>query len=69
MDAGFTLLLLLFSLVPPLNMSWLITENIRSVRLSRDQRGAAAFFMPFVAGFFLIESVAIDLYIASHARM
>ena len=69
MDLGFTLLLFLFVLIPPLNLSWLITEIVRSVKLSRHQSRAATFLMPLIAVFFLIESIAIDLYIASQARM
>ena len=69
MDSGFTLLVYLFLLVPPLNLSWLITEIIRSVKFSRRQSRAVTFLMPIIALFFLAESIAIDLYIASHARM
>jgi hypothetical protein len=69
MDSGFTLLLYLFLLVPPLNLSWLITEIIRSVKLFRRQRKAVSFLMPCMALFFLMESIAIDLYLLSHARM
>ena len=69
MDSGFTLLLFLFLLVPPLNLVWIITEIIRFVKLSRHQVRAANFLMPFIAVFFFVESIAIDLYVASHARM
>ena len=68
-DSGFTLLLYLFLLVPPLNLAWIITEIIRSVKLSRHQIRAANFLIPLIAVFFFVESIAIDLYIASHARM
>jgi hypothetical protein len=68
-DSGFALLLLFFLLVPPLNLAWIITEIIRSVKFSRQQIRAATFLMPLIAFFFLVESIAIDLYIASHARM
>ena len=69
MDSGFTLLLFLFVLVPLLNLSWIITEIIRSVKLSRHRVRAAIFLMPLIAVIFFAESLAIDLYIASHARM
>jgi len=69
MDSGFTLLLFLFLLVPPLNLSWIITEIIRSVKFSRHHSRAETFLMPLFAVCFFIESIAIDLYIASHARM
>ena len=69
MDSGFSLLLFLFLLVPPLNLAWIITEIIRSVKFSKQQIGVATFLMPLIAAFFFVESIAIDLYIASHARM
>ena len=69
MDSGFTILLSLFVLLPFLNMSWLLTEIIRSVKSFRHQKSAVTFIMPLIAVFFLIKSIAIDLYIASHARM
>jgi len=69
MNSGFTLLLYLFLLVPPLNLSWLIIEIIRSVKLFRHQDKAVSFLMPCMAVFFLMESLAIDLYLLSHARM
>lgn len=69
MDSGLTVLLFLFVLAPLLNLSWLITEIIRSVKLSRHRIIAASFLMPLIAVFFFMESLAIDLYILSHARM
>ncbi len=69
MDSGFTLLLYLFLLVPALNLSWIIIEIIRSIKYSKHQSRAITFLMPLIAVFFFIESIAIDLYIASHARM
>jgi len=69
MDSGFTLLLYLFLLVPPLNLCWLIIEIVRSVKLFRHQRKTVSFLMPCMALFFLMESLAIDLYLLSHARM
>jgi hypothetical protein len=69
MDSGFTVLLFLFVLVPLLNLSWLVSEIIRSVKSSRHQSGVVVFLMPLIAIFFFLESIAIDLYIASHARM
>jgi hypothetical protein len=69
MDSGFALLLLLFVLIPLLNLSWLVTEIIRSVKLSGQQSRTLRYIMPLIAVFFLIESISIDLYIASHARM
>lgn len=69
MDSGFGLLIFLFVFIPLLNLSWVITETIRSFKFSRHQSKAETFLMPFIAVAFLIESLAIDLYIASHARM
>jgi hypothetical protein len=69
MDAGFTILLFLFVFVPLLNLSWLITEIILSVKLLRHRKSAVSFVMPLIAVFFFIESIAIDLYLLSQARM
>ena len=68
-DWGFTALLFLFVLTPLLNISWLIIEIIRSVKFSRHPSRAVVFLMPLMAVFFLVESIAIDLYVASQARM
>lgn len=69
MDRGFDLLLFLFIVIPPLDLAWLIAEIVRSFKFSQRQSRALTFLMPLLAVFFLMESVAIDLYIASHARM
>lgn len=69
MDAGFTILLFLFILGPLLNLSWFIAEIAVSVKRSRQRVGAVAIIMPSMAAFFLMESVAIDLYLISQARM
>lgn len=69
MDSGFTMLLFLFVLVPPLNLAWLITEIVRSVKLFRHQDKADSFLMPCIALAFLLESISIDLYLISQARM
>jgi len=70
MDSGFTLLLFLFVLVPLLNLSWIITEIILFIKLlRRHQVSALSILLPLIAVFFFIESIAIDLYILSHARM
>ena len=68
-DSGFGVLLALFLLAPVFNVSWLVAEVIRTVKYARQPGRALRFSMPFVAIFFLIESIAINLYIASHARM
>ena len=69
MDSGFGLLLFLFVFVPLLDLSWLITEIIRSVKFSRHQSRAVTVLMPLIAALFFVEPLAVDLYIASHARM
>ena len=69
MDSGFGLLLFLFVSIPLLNLAWLVIEIIRSVKLSGQQSRVITFLMPLVAVLFFIESMAIDLYIASYARM
>ena len=69
LDGGFTLLLSLFVLVPLLNLSWIITEIIFSVKLFHRRKRTLALLFPLVAVFFFIESLAIDLYLMSHAQM
>jgi len=69
MDSGFGILLLLFIFVPLLNLSWFITEVVRSFGLAKQQSSAVTYLTPLAAIFFLAESITIDLYIASHARM
>ena len=69
LDSGFGLLLSLFVGVPLFNLSWVIVETVQSVRVFRRRGGIASFFTPLVALLFLAESIAIDLYILSHARM
>jgi hypothetical protein len=69
MDSGFATLLFLFVAVPLINLSWLLAESVQFVRLSRRRNRLASFSMPLVALFFMAEAIAVDLYIASHARM
>ena len=69
MDSGFAVLLCLFILAPLLNLSWLIAEIIRSVRHLRHRIRAQSLLLPAISLFFLVESIAIDLYIVLHARM
>ena len=69
MDSGFAVLLLLLVSVPVLNMCWLIAEIIRSIKLSGRLKITASISWPIIALFFLLESIAVDLYIASHAKM
>jgi hypothetical protein len=67
--AGFITLLFLFVSVPFLNLFWLIIEITLSVKMSKHQVRAVSFLMPIIAIFFLMESIAIDLYLLSQARM
>ncbi len=68
-NTGFNTLLLLFVLVPLLNLFWVIIEIKQSVKLFRHQQRIASILMPIVAILFFIESIAIDLYLLSQARM
>lgn len=68
-DAGFSSLLALFFLVPLLNLTWLVAEARRSIRLGKYRVSAMLLLMPCVALLFLLESIAIDLYLLSHLRM
>ncbi|MBW2488556.1 MAG: hypothetical protein JRE72_14125 [Deltaproteobacteria bacterium] len=69
MDSGFTFLLFLFVLVPLINLAWLITEIILSIKRFRQQNKAVSFLMPCMALFFFVQALAIDFYILAHARM
>lgn len=69
LDSGFTFLLFLFVLLPPLNLAWLITEIILSIKRFRQQNKVVSFLMPCMALFFFVQALAIDFYIMSHARM
>jgi hypothetical protein len=69
MDSGFTILLLVFVLAPPLNLIWLIAEIIVSVKRFRYRSGALSILMPLIALCFLIESLAVDFYLLSQMRM
>ncbi len=67
--SGFTLLISLFVLVPLLNLAWLIIEITLSVKLFGHRNKALSFLLPLIAVFFFAESIAIDLYLLSQARM
>ena len=67
MDAGFGTLLFLFFAAPLINLCWTAAEIVRAWRSSASR--AAALRWPLIAAVLLLESLATDLYIASHARM
>jgi hypothetical protein len=67
--SAFDLLIYLFVLVPLLNLAWLIIEITLSVKLFRHRDRALSFLLPLIAVFFFVESIAIDLYLISQARM
>jgi len=69
MDAGFGTLLFLFFAVPLLNLGWTVAEIVLAWRSSIPRPLKAIFLWPLLAAVFLLESLATDLYIASHARM
>ena len=69
MDAGFGTLLFLFFAVPLLNLGWTVAEIVRAWRAPTPRPVRAALLWPLLAAVFLLESLATDLYIASHARM
>ncbi len=68
-DAGFSLLLSLFVLVPLLDLSWLIIEIILSIKQSKQRTGVSRVLMPGIALLFFVESIAADLYLLSQMRM
>lgn len=68
-SAGFNTLLLLFVLVPLLNLFGVIIEIRLSVRRFRSRNGAALILMPALAILFLVESLAIDFYLLTQVRL
>ena len=68
-SAGFHTLVLLFFLVPRLNLSWVILEIRLSIKRFRLRKDAAILLMPTLAVCFLIESLAIDFYLLTQVRM
>jgi hypothetical protein len=68
-NAGLAALLLLLVLVPLFNLSWLIIEIKLFFKQFKLQKKLSAILMPFFALLLLVESIAIDLYILSQARM
>jgi len=68
-DYGFTILLFLFVLIPLINSSWLLVEITLSIRLARNRREPISFFMPGVALLFFVESLLVDIFLLSQARM
>ncbi|PLX98279.1 MAG: hypothetical protein C0623_13225 [Desulfuromonas sp.] len=68
-DHGLGLLVGLFVVVPIGNFIWLVSETVRSFRKTRKPGLNRAMALPFVALLMLFESLAIDLYLLSQARM
>jgi len=68
-DKGLLTLLLLVGSVPLLNLYWIFIEAKTSVRNFRLRKRVRLILMPLVAVVFLIESIVIDGYILSQARM
>jgi hypothetical protein len=68
-DTGFTTLLFLLVLVPAVNLIWLIVEIIISIKVAKRQKRAMSFRLPGLALFFFLESLFIDIFILSHAKM
>ena len=68
-DTAFNILLLLFVLVPLMNLSWLLTEIIMTIKMAKRQNRAMSFLMPGLALFFFLESLSIDIFFVSQARM
>ena len=68
-SAGFNTLVLLFVLVPLLNLAWVIIEIRLAIKRFRYRKGVAFLLMPTLAVLLLIESLAIDLYLLTQVRM
>ena len=68
-DYGFTILLFLFVLIPLINLAWLLIEIIVSIRLAKREKRPMFFLMPGVALLFFVESLFVDIFLLSQARM
>lgn len=68
-DEGFGLLIGLFIVVPLVNLVWLGVETSKTFKKTREVGFNKSLPLPFVALFFLLEALAIDLYLLSHLRM
>ena len=68
-DYGFTILLFMFVLVPLITLAWLLAEIVLSIRLAKRRKTPMSFLMPGVALLFFVESVFVDIYLLSQARM
>lgn len=67
--AGFATLLLLIVSVPILNLSWLIAEVVLAFTHSKTRGVSLSVLMPAIALFFLVQSLAVDLFLISQMRM
>lgn len=68
-DAGFTTLLFLFVLVPLFTLAWLLAEITISIVLAKRRNKKMSFLMPGLALLILLESVVVDIFLLSQARM
>ena len=63
------MLLSLFVLIQLATLAWWLSEIILSVRLAKRLKRPMSFLMPGVAFLFFAESVFLDIYLLSQARM
>jgi len=68
-DYGFSILVFLFVVAPLITLSWLVAEIILSLRNARRSKRPISFLMPGVALLFFAESVLVDIFLLSQARM
>jgi len=68
-DYGFTLFIFLFVLVPLVTLAWWLSEIILSIRLAIRLKRPMSLLMPGVALLFFAESVFLDIYLLSQARI
>ena len=66
---GFTTMIGLFVIVPILNLVWLVMETRRTYKLTREKGFNKSLPLPFFALFFLLESLAIDVFLLGQLRM
>lgn len=68
-DYGFTVLLFLFVLTPIITLIWLIVEFVFFVKFSKRSCNNKSRLWPILALLLFIESILIDIFLLTQAKM
>jgi len=66
---GFTTLLVLLAVSPLLCLAWMIVEAWYSIKHYHQKKLPVLIIWPLLAMLFLVEALAVDLFIIGHFRM